>query len=306
MQPGRKPAMAYPESGAHANGGGAGGKRIDAPADDDDPRSRSQRPSTLPDVIATLDTRSWGTNLRPWQTVPIEVASVRAEAFRESGFIIIEKAVEANTADTRLHEVNNYRGWVNTNRPRNWRNRMGTRFSLNHEEWKFTIAWQYMLWELLEGKVRRYLDAITTKDGDILIDRLGGDVVEAGCLIPQDWHSDWESAPLPPVAREALVGISICVGDITADMGPIEIIPAHSEASGVTRPPSSGDHAVACVMKKGDVLIRDIRTLHRWGHQRNHERPRPPWAHGAHPSYTNDWRTRTTTRSARGAPTGFA
>ena len=144
----------------------------------------------------------------------------------------------------------------------NWRNDTGTRYSINTPEWKFSLAWQVALHEILEGKVRRYLDIITNMDTDIVIDRLGGDIVEAGCSVPQIWHSDWPSLALPECIHEAAIGISIAVMNITPDMGPIEIVPS-GMARGTHSDPAS--FAVCCNMNKGDVLIRDVRCIHRGG-----------------------------------------
>ena len=74
-----------------------------------------------------------------------------------------------------------------------------------------------MLLELLEGKVRTILDAITNCDDTIVIDRLGGDEVEAGCRYPQKFHPDWEALMVGgPEAHGVPLGISVAVRDITS------------------------------------------------------------------------------------------
>ena len=108
---------------------------------------------------------------------------------------------------------------------------------------------------MLEGKTRRYIDVITNMDANIVIDRLGGDVVEAGCTTWPHWHNDWPDLKISDAAKEAVLGICIAVTNITEDMGPIQIIPAEAG--------TDEDQAVTCIMDKGSVLIRDIRRRHR-------------------------------------------
>ena len=226
---------------------------------DDAPGSPpAARPTTLPDslhprakvVAEPKKTR----RLRPRQQV--DDAEAIAATFHKQGFVIVEDVVDSATCDHLLITINKNRDWLKSNKPGNMRNRERTRYSLNWREWKFTTSWQYMLLEVLEGKVRCYLDAITGDDDSICIDRLGGDCVECGCLEPQDWHSDWSELKIGGNGgHEVALGISIAVTEVTEAMGPIAIMPADREQVEA--------NAVACCMSKGSVLIRNIRVRHR-------------------------------------------
>jgi hypothetical protein len=226
----------------------------------------SRRPATLPVAVPATNREAWGDGvirLRQWQRAPKDLVESKAAEYQKRGFVIIEGALEAATANNLLNEINEHRSWFRQEPNSNWRNAAGTRYSLNSPTWKFSVAWQYALFEILEGPTRRYLDAITGGDENIVIDRLGGDVVEAGCVEEQELHDDWPNLTIPAVAQEAAIGVSLAVTDITAEMGSIEIVPADLEKNVDAR--ALEDAAVACTMEKGDVLIRDIRRTHRGG-----------------------------------------
>ena len=211
---------------------------------DDAPGSPpAARPTTLPD------------SLQPRAKV---VAEPKKTTFHKQGFVIVEDVVDPATCDHLLMTINKNCDWLKANKAGNMRNRERTRYSLNWREWKFTTSWQYMLLEVLEGKVRSYLDAITGDDDSICVDRLGGDCVERGCTAPQNWHSDWSDLKIGGSGgHEVALGISIAVAEVTEAMGPIVIMPADREQVEA--------NAVACCMSKGSVLIRNIRVRHRGG-----------------------------------------
>ena len=227
--------------------------------------ARQARPVTLPDAVvprpkALPEPRSTRP-LRAWQCVSDTHLRAAASLYHSQGYIVLNDMVEHATCDRLLAVINKWRPWIKRKLSGNRRNSAGTRYSINFWKWKFLPAWQHALHEILEGKTRTYIDAITGGDDTLCIDRLGGDCIEAGCNEPQDdgrWHSDWEALSFGQgSAHGVTLGLSLAVMDVTEEMGPTNILPANGDQSEASM--------IKLTMNKGAVLIRDIRVLHRGG-----------------------------------------
>ena len=193
--------------------------------------------------------------LEPWQVFDEDLAFELAKQFHAQGFTIIRAAVSVPACKRLRAKINEWVPYL-TSLKYNTRNITGRRFSLNHASWATQTEMHEVLTEIFLGQCRMVLNLITGNDATIKIDRIGGDASAPGCDDMQEWHSDWKDLDLPECILCADIGFGVAVQEVARINGPMRILPHDCGRA------QADANAYYCEMKTGDVLLRNIRTLH--------------------------------------------
>ncbi len=155
-------------------------------------------------------------------------------------------------------------------------------------------GWNRFYFEPYPERIRGFLDLITHPAVvDLSVAMFGGDymVVELGCDLPlpgaidQPWHRDF---PMPPETRSGRIS-SVCINassvDVTADMGPFQIVPGTQLDPGddfdggmfppEARYPEYEERVETRFGQRGSVSIRSGLAVHRGTRSSNRSTIRP-------------------------------
>ena len=180
------------------------------------------------------------------------VAKELAEVVDEKGFVVFPSGLQDNALQEIAEAFMSSPKWVGRS--------PGNRWSVNSEaNYNQNQSWQ----RLHQGLAGQVLTQLAQRSGHPLCIGVAGGDYALPCNA-QSLHSDFLSYDICCMIYGYSLCVSVAVEDIKVEDGPIRIVP-WSDRNGHAFPDMISEHpsmAVMVTMKKGDMLIRDVRCPH--------------------------------------------